>query len=346
MRSAPRRCGSTANQANAERQQARGAKPGVRTWRTFRTPLIGNGGERPGRCEFAQKRQYQKRPKEPKKPGDDGLNKQPTSYQWLANATPGVFVLTPVFYLPSRELRRSKFAGRCNLNVCCKTVQCQFTGRCLEIFKPQVGRNERHARNNQESEMRKAIIVALGMVNVAVFIQPAFAKSVCQERRNTCYLKAERPAAKVTASKCDADYLRCIGADFSAQPVNPIVPAVPGLGMPMQAQNPTVPVEANPATLSSSSAQIATARTIRAHSKVSSQAATAASSTSAGTSSKGSSSSQGNSSSQGSLATQGSSLPQGGPSLQGSPSSPGVPSPSSGGNRPIGAGSSTGLRSN
>ena len=127
--------------------------------------------------------------------------------------------------------------------------------------------------------MRKAVIVALGIVGAGIFVQPVFAGSACKEWRNACY---QRAASQKAARKCHADYDRCIGADVSVLPVNQIVPPVPGLGMPMQSRNPIVPVEANPATPSFSSPQIAAARVVKAHSNAGIATGSASSSSSPG----------------------------------------------------------------
>lgn len=111
--------------------------------------------------------------------------------------------------------------------------------------------------------MRKCLVVALALVGVTVIAHGASAKSSCVERRDACYAKVGQTVSKVAAGRCDAEYNHC-KADLSAEPGNTIVSAVPGLGTPMMGPNPTVPVAANPASPSSSSAQIASTRAANA----------------------------------------------------------------------------------
>jgi len=104
--------------------------------------------------------------------------------------------------------------------------------------------------------MRKIFIAALTFAGVAVLVQTASAESSCEAQRHACYKKVGRAVGKAAANRCDAKYNYC-KADFSAESGNSIVSTVPGLGTPMMGPNPTVPVAANLATPSSSSAQIA-----------------------------------------------------------------------------------------
>ena len=180
--------------------------------------------------------------------------------------------------------------------------------------------------------MRKVLIVALGLAGIGVFGQVAVAKSLCQERRDACYARAERMADKDAASKCEEEYRRCVGAISAVSPGQPAYPAVrpvPGFGMPMQAPNPTVPVATNPGTPTFGSAAIIT-RT--ANVKVKNRRAPEAGNTTL-------SSSQGGSLPQGGSSSQGSSSAQAGSTSQISP-------PPGGGGKPSNGGASTGLKAN
>lgn len=111
--------------------------------------------------------------------------------------------------------------------------------------------------------MKKTFMAAIAFAGVAILAQSALAESSCEAQRDVCYAKIGRTVGKAAASRCDANYNHCKD-DLSAGSGNTIVSAVPGLGTPMMGPNPTVPVAANPASPSSSGAQIATTRAANA----------------------------------------------------------------------------------
>ncbi len=108
--------------------------------------------------------------------------------------------------------------------------------------------------------MRKFLIVAFGLASIGAFAHAAFARSICDERRDACYFALGRTVDRGAASKCDAEYARCVLAGLSAG-MTPIVPTVTGLGMPMQRPYPTAANPVNQAVASSNAAKTAKART-------------------------------------------------------------------------------------
>lgn len=108
--------------------------------------------------------------------------------------------------------------------------------------------------------MCKIFVAVLTLMCVTVSTVPAFANSMCKERRDACYSVIDPAVRKSVGHKCKADYERCIRADSSALYYR-FVPTIPGLGSPMAQPYPTAAVPVNAGTAISNAAALNAAPT-------------------------------------------------------------------------------------